>query len=117
MARGELPTERKRQERVRGVTLRQAFADYLAVRTLEPKTVTEYRRALEVYLSDWSERPITQITRTKVLERFQRLASERVNATANAVMRGLRAVLNFAQHHYGRDDKPLFPVNPVQALS
>ena len=117
MARGELPTEKKRQERVRGVTLRQAFQDYIQIRTLTPKTIKEYQRALELYVPDWADRPVTQITRHKVLERFQQLVTERGAATANAVMRGLRAILNFAQHHYGTEERPLLRENPVLTLS
>jgi len=117
MARGVLPTEKKRQERVKAVTLRQAFQDYVQVRTLAPKTIREYQRALNLYLADWAVRQVTEITRNKVLERFQTLAAERGDATANVVMRALKAILNFAQQHYGSQERPLFAENPVVVLS
>ncbi|MBU2837607.1 tyrosine-type recombinase/integrase [Acidithiobacillus thiooxidans] len=117
MAEGDLPTEIKRQERQRAVSLDEVFQQYIQIRTLTPKTVTEYRRALNLYLANWKNEPITSITRERVSERFRDISSENGHATANAVMRGLRALLNFAQHQYGTEQRPLFRENPVQILS
>lgn len=117
MAEGVLPTERRRQERQQAVSLDEVFQQYIQVRTLTPKTVTEYRRALELYLSDWKGNPVTAITRERISERFRKLSSENGHATANAVMRVLRALLNFAQNQYGTEQRPIFRENPVQTLS
>lgn len=117
MAQGEVPTDKKRQERVRGVTLREAFGQYVQVRELTPKTIREYQRAVEVYLADWADRPLISITREKVSERFNSLAEERGAATANSVMRSLRAILHFAMYQYGTADRPLLRENPVLTLS
>lgn len=117
MAQGEVPTDKKRQERVRGVTLREALGQYVQVRELTPKTIREYQRAVGLYLPDWADRPLTSITREKVSERFNRLAEERGAATANSVMRSLRAILHFAMYQYGTVDRPLLRENPVLTLS
>jgi hypothetical protein len=117
MAQGEVPTDKKRQERVRGVTLREAFQQYVQVRGLTPKTITEYRRAVDLYLTDWANRPLATITREMVSTRFNHLAEERGAATANAVMRSLRAILNFAMYQYGTAERPLLRENPTLTLS
>ena len=117
MAGGELPTEKKRQERVKGITLGEAFRQYVQVRDLTPKTIKEYQRTVDLYLADWADRPLASITREKVSERFSNLAEERGAATANVVMRALRAILNFALHQYGTAERPLLRENPVLTLS
>ncbi|MEY2341649.1 tyrosine-type recombinase/integrase [Acidithiobacillus sp. IBUN Pt1247-S3] len=117
MAGGRDPLQKKREARQHRVTLREALDAYLQGRELSPKTVTEYQRVGVLYLNDWADKPITQISREKVSQRFQSLTSNNGAATANAVMRVLKAVLNFAQHQYGTEEHPLFINNPVQILS
>ncbi|MGK9452189.1 tyrosine-type recombinase/integrase [Acidithiobacillus caldus] len=117
MAQGEVPTDKKRQERVRGVTLREAFQQYIQVRELTPKTIREYQRGVDLYLADWADQPLATITRDRVMERFRSLAEEKGAATANSVMRSLRAIVQFAIQHYGSPERPLLRENPVLILS
>ncbi|MCE5361584.1 MAG: tyrosine-type recombinase/integrase [Acidithiobacillus sp.] len=117
MAQGVDPNERKHRQRQQSIHLAEVYAEYRLVRHLTPKTVQEYDRALQVYLADWSSRPVKEITTDKVRQRFRQLSEQHGEATANAVMRTLRALLNFAQATFSTEEEPLFRDNPVRILS
>jgi hypothetical protein len=83
-----------------GLTLKEAMDAYLATHELREKSVREYRRSIECCLEDWCELKLTEINRTMVEERHQALANDRGKATANGVMRVLRALFNDAMDRY-----------------
>lgn len=67
-------------ERNRGLTLAEAYAQYKADRT-SPKrkkpwsevTVGKYDRVINVYLADWSDRPLFSFNKEHIAERFKAL--------------------------------------------
>jgi integrase len=98
-------------------TLRETLAAYIAARTrLSAKSKTDYGAGVERHLAAWLDRPLRTITRDMVDEKHRDIAKkvaaeERFtgHATANGVMRALRALWNFA-----RERTPDMPANPVQ---
>lgn len=115
IAGGADPVAEKRKRAHRAVTLGEVFEEYLRVRELRPRTTQDMRCALRD-LSDWTARPVTEITRDMVTARHMRLG-ERSKARANGTMRYLRAWLNFAAERYATTDGPLLTHNPVKRLS
>ncbi len=107
----------ERTARARGVTLAQVFDDYLAGRDLKPVTVGDYRKAFTSCFEDWSDTPMTGITRSMV-ERRHKEASLASPARANLSMRLLRALFNFAIGKYeDGEGAPVIVDNPVKRLS
>ena len=132
MGRGINPNERKRKERMQYLTLRQALESYKTTRkTLSEKTRKEYTRLFERYLSDWLDKPITNITPDKIAKRHTKIA-EQVKANprfknspnysgktkaigwsaANDTFRALRTIYNHALAV-----NETLPPNPVKRLS
>jgi integrase len=89
------------------ITLRTAFAAYLASRpNLRPKTLTYYKDSLS-YIDAWLDRPLRTIDREAVEIRHREIAKEVIArngtsgaGTANGAMRTLRAIWNFAVDRY-----------------
>jgi integrase len=95
------------------LTLREALEKYLEARTgLRPFTVETYRRVIDSYLGDWSDRPLGEISPRQVMERHAQLGKEKGKPTANTAMRILRAIYNF---HSALDEN--LPPNPVMRLT
>jgi len=104
----------KARARERGISLREVLDRYFITRQeLKPRTVTTYRDLFRLYLHDWMNRPIEEITKEMVAERHLKVARDAGKAAANNVMRTLRAIYNFANELL--DDS--LPVNPVKRLS
>jgi integrase len=118
IADGRDPAEERRRTAAAAVTLDDVFRDYLAQRSLKPKTVSDYERAITVAFADWRRRPLAAITREAVERRFNRLRDENGPAWANLCMRVLRAILNFAAGKYAdeRGQSP-FAGNVVRVLN
>ncbi len=118
MSKGINPTDVKKEERVRGVTLEQALTDFLEARkSLKPITIKDYKRTINAYLPDWKKKPLLEITKDMVAKRHTQLG-ERSKAQANLTMRYLRAIFNFAAGQYENSKgEPLIPDNPVKRLS
>jgi integrase len=132
---GHDPKAAARARARRSVTLRVAMETYLTGRKeLSQKSRAGYRAALGRYLEDWMDQPLRSITPDMVEQRHADIADgvkKRAAATtkltgrearsgggpatgaatANSVMRCLRAVYNFA----GERDAEL-PANPTQRL-
>ena len=120
------------------ITLRAALAAYLEARVaLRDSTRRNYHKTVERQLCDWLDRPILQITSEMVharhrevqrevaareKERLQKRTDEpRIavtgHASANSLMRGLRAVWNFTYERARRTDPDLPSLlNPVGTL-
>jgi integrase len=92
------------------ITLKQAAEAYLAARpNLAENSIRDYRRVFEVYLKDWGDDRLSEITRDMVERRHLELGKQRGPATANLTMRCLRAVFNWAIDRY-----PDVTANPVR---
>jgi integrase len=98
-------------------TLRQTLEAYLnANRGLSERSRAGYKTFVMTYLKKWLDRPLREITREDVERRHAEIAAEVAErgrgsggATANAAMRGLRVLYNFALE---RDAS--MPANPVR---
>ena len=119
IADGINPITEKWADPARATTLAEVFADYCAARkSLKPKTVYDYRRALEVAFADWRPRPLLAITKDMVARRHAQLGKDHGETYANLAMRTLRALFNFAIANYeDSNGHSLIPDNPVRCLS
>lgn len=90
-----------------GITLRDAIEEYLNLRQLKPSTLKSYRQVTARAFSDWMDKPLRDITRQKVVKRYQEIqdgiakrkvqpekANPRGLAEAQKAMRYLSAVMN-----------------------
>ncbi|MFO1431458.1 MAG: site-specific integrase [Candidatus Competibacteraceae bacterium] len=117
MAKGVNLNQAEKEAKLKGITLAEAFHDYLQSRTLTANTLRGYHRAMDKIFADWRDMPLTAINRTMIERRFDQL-SERSEAQANQQFRFLRALLNFAMEKYSAaDGEPLIPSNPCNRLT
>lgn len=125
---GHDPKAAARARARQALTLRDALEAYLAGRKdLRPKSIKDYRSSIAAHLKDWMDRPMRDITPDMIEHRHAAIADDVKKraapgsrsgggpttgaATANAVMRALRAVYNFAA-----DRDPELPTNPCRRL-
>ncbi len=111
MSKGKDTVMERRNPGKGGRTLREAFAAFLAERDLKPRSRYDYGRVMAVALPDWQHRPLSDISRVMVSDRFRKLTEHHGKEYANLSMRVLRAVYNFAR----AEDRDL-PENPVLVL-
>jgi integrase len=118
IAMGIDPIAEKKTRKARAKTLAQVFEDFKKARKqLSPVTLRDYTHHLEKDLEDWLNKPITSITKHMVAKRHRVIGERGAKAQANAVFRTLRAVLNFARHHYeDGEGQSILPYNPVEVL-
>jgi integrase len=92
------------------VTLKAAADAYLAASpNLAERSKRDYARIFDSYLADWRDMKLSAITRETVERRHLLLGEQRGQATANGVMRTVRAVYNWAGGRY-----PDLGINPVR---
>jgi len=103
----------KRKERVRGITLAESLSQYFQTKkSLKPRTIKTYDDLFRLYLNDWLDKPIAEVSKDMVAKRHAQV-TQRGKAAADNLMRTLRAVYNFANELH--DDE--LPQNPVKRLS
>jgi integrase len=128
---GENPNETARQrhadqaaqgqvDKVAGITLGDAYAEYVRVKALRPRTVEGYDLILRRDLADWKDKPLREITGAMAVTRHAEIARTS-RSVAMRAMQVLRAVHRFASEFYGTDDNelpfgrcPVDKVNRVQ---
>jgi hypothetical protein len=100
LADGIDPNQKKKADKVKGITLQQCFDDYLYTKTkLKPGTVHDYKRVMNEGFNDWQDQPLKNISRDKVAAKHRKLGKNS-EARANNAMRVLRALFNFAAEVY-----------------
>ena len=88
---GRNPNNERRNHAAEGISLEQAFEKFFENRRhLKSSSRDCYARTLRVYLTDWSRKPVRDISRQMVLRKHQQLTKERGPYTANSAMRHLR---------------------------
>ncbi len=114
---GNNPNTQKAINRVKTITLREAMSDYIASKhSLKPKTIRDYQILLNKYLSDWSNKELVSITKSMVSKKHTTIGNTSIYR-ANAAMRLLRAIFNFAMNEYeGSNDRPIITYNPVHKI-
>ncbi len=111
------PASEKRKEKILGMTLSEVIDSYVKARVLKPLTISDIYKHSRTSFVDWLDKPVSKITRSKVLERFQQM-SVRAPAQANQAFRILRSLLNYARASFrDSDDMAILPENPVSVLS
>ena len=116
MRRGYDPRIEKAKKKAEAITLEALSEQYIKDRRLKPLSIRDIRKHVNGYFAPWKDKPITRITRDKVLKRFREI-SETAPTQANQAFRLLRALLNFARATYRPNDTPILPENPCQVLS
>ena len=112
LRQGKDPTAERRKEASHNRTLRDALDAYLkANKQIRQRTRVEYARAAVRHLAPWLDRPLRELTREQVAERYEVLCETTGPASANNAMRLLRLIWN-AQ----LDLDGTLPSNPVGAL-
>lgn len=92
LAQGINPTEEKRKQRVRSITLQELLNKYLQDKSdLREASVLDYTKKLNQGFSDWLNKPINEITRDMVLARRKQFEGGRDNK-----LRVLRLLMRYA---------------------
>lgn len=92
LAQGINPTEEKRKQRLRSITLEELLDQYLRDKSdLREASILDYRKKLQQGFSDWLNKPINEITREMVLARRKQFQGGRDNK-----MRVLRLLMRYA---------------------
>ncbi len=134
MTKGENPTDKKREAKAKGVTLGEAFKDFLRDRKeLKPRTISDYEWTMDYYFSNWLKKPLINIDKDKVSRRHAKIRQDMIDrkkekkksvpentgkAQANQAMRVLRSIFNYARDEYeDSKGKSVIGDNPVQKLS
>lgn len=115
----ERKADRHRQElerAARAITLAQALEDYVADRKLKDHSAYLYRSVLRRTVSDWLDKPICEIDKFMIEERYERIKSS--PGQANLAMRLISAIFNWAGEKYiSPDGQSVVEDNPVKRLS
>ena len=112
------PNDKKIEQRVKSITLQEAMSDYISNRrhALKATTIKDYHAIFNNFLFDWSNKELVSITGSMVAKRHT-IIGDRSIYRANATMRLLRAVFNFAISEYeDSNDVPIITHNPVQKI-
>lgn len=113
MARGENPNHTKRNDKLAGMTLKDAINSYKSGKKgLSNTTLNNLRFCEEAWFPDWKKILLSEITKDMIFKRHTKIGKESGEATANIALRILRTVYNFAMV-----SNETLPPNPVNALS
>ncbi len=122
MAGGIDLTAEKRQQRAESVTLLEVATDYKIQRRtskglpLKESTKADIDKHLKSTFKDWSNKPVSKITREMVQRRYA-LRCKKSVAQTNQAMRILRALINYAAAaNRLPDGSPVIRDNPVAVL-
>lgn len=126
----KLKTLKAASEKARSISLREALDQYLKLKELKPATVVSFNSTMERNFNDWLDKPLRDLSRELVLERFQQIKKRvalkkrgSTNAFVNPAGEGeaqrsfryLGAVINsFANDVI--DGQRLLDGNPVEVL-
>lgn len=106
------PREEAKRLKEASLTLEDAFADYLAHRTLKPTTKKTLGFSHDIYLATWLKLPLGGIGKAEVLSLHRKITTEAGPAAANQAMVHFRAIWNYA---YAHQDQP--PAPPTRILT
>ncbi len=115
---GVNPNQIKKNKQTKLTTLGDVMSDYLKVKhKLKLKTVDDYQGLFNIFLFDWEHLELTKITQKMVQERHLQIGNKSPYR-ANAAMRLLRALYNFADGYYEDLNGELIALpNPVRQIS
>ena len=107
--------EKKKAELSNQIKLEDAFKLYLNERKLKPLSVRTYHHCIDTFLSDWKTKPIFEITKQEVFDRFVEL-TKYSPSQANLTLKMFSSIWRFAQVHCSTDDNPILKHNPVDVI-
>jgi len=113
------PNKKARDSKIKGITLLKTMNDYATHKKnlIKEKTIYNYQITFNSYLSEWQNIELSNINRPMV-EKKHRAIGKRSIYRANATMRLLRALFNFAIGEYeDSNGMPTIGHNPVQKIS
>jgi len=112
------PNQEKKNKKAKFSTLGDVMAEYIKVKhKLKAKTISDYRGLFNKYLTDWEQLELTKITQKMVQDRHIQIG-QKSPYRANATMRLLRALFNFADGYYEDLNGDLIALpNPVKLIS
>jgi integrase len=103
---GDNPNETKKERREQGITLAEAFENYVLDNPrLKMNTVKIYRGLLNNHAADWMKKPLKEITAEMVAKRHTEITRKSFPESANKFVRTLRAICY--------SNKQLLPDNPA----
>lgn len=113
ISKGINPKEKERDEKTKNITFEVVLNEYIKnSRRLKERTKKNYRDILNRHVPDWMKKPLSQIKKNDVIERHTRIGLTQGEYVANATMRILRTLFNYAKATY-----EICPDNPVEHLS
>ena len=107
--------EKKKDALSGEMTVKQAFSLYLKQRKLKQLSINTYNHCLDSFLSDWKSKPIFEITKKEVFDRFIKL-TEYSPTQANLTLKMFGSIWRFAQVHCSSDENPILKHNPVDVI-
>ena len=113
------PNKEARDKKIKGITLIEVMNDYAHHKKnlIKDKTIRDYQIIFNSYLSEWKNNELVAINRSMV-EKKHRTIGKKSIYRANATMRLLRALFNFAIGEYeDSNGNPIIQHNPVQKIS
>ena len=116
LAKGVNVNAEKKKDRLKSVTLMQAYNDYKDIKRLRDTTLKGYDCALNKAFKDWQNIELIKIDREMIAKRFKDLSKE-TPAGANLYFRALRAIFNFAIEKYLIEGKPIISDNPCKRIN
>lgn len=88
--------KQKARHRVEKITLGEVLDQYIADKDLRPNTVLDYRKVLRLYVSDWLNKPMIDITSDMIKTRHKKIKGKIGPIPANKLARYLRLLFNYA---------------------
>lgn len=118
MRDGVNPNQKDPMKDLEGITLERAYKDYTETRELKPITIGDMQRTINQVMPTWWKKRLLDITPMMIERKHREHGKTRSKAKANAAMRYLRALFNFAAEYY-IDEKGRSPYdyNPVLRLT
>jgi len=112
MSEGVDVNRERRKAQKRGIKLSEAMEAFFTARTqLKERTVQTYKDLMRLYLADWLNKPLADISPDMCAKRHLKIGREHGRACADNTFRTFRIFYNFA-----RTIEDL-PENPVKRLS
>ena len=118
IACGKNPHDVEKARKAKLITVAEVLESYIETRVnLQPSTIQDYRHTFVAYLKDWQNKPIIEITKDMVENKFRKI-SETSPSQANKTMRNFRAIMNYAIVKYEDNNGESFMRNnPVTRLT
>jgi integrase len=94
LAQGINPTEKKRTDKIKKITLSELMTKYIEQKDLRSGTAADYQKKLSEGFADWLDKPVNEITRDMVLVRHKKLPGN--GTSKDNKMRILRLLMRYA---------------------